>query len=120
MAIRAEKYYAGRELTIVLAITRNKRCPAGEFLEGLNRKDLAEVEALLMRLADRGQIRNTEQFRKEAGEIWALKAGQVRIACFRVREYLVLTHGFMKKQQKWPDEQLERAKRIRSESLGSV
>jgi len=92
--------------------------PAREFIEDeLNDSERRKLAVLFQRMADTGQINNKEQFRKEAGEIFAFKRHQIRIGCFQAGGCWFLTHGFRKKANAWPPAQLQRAERIRTEHL---
>jgi hypothetical protein len=77
------------------------------------------VVRLLHEFALRGQILNHEKFRLENHPIYAFKSFQVRILCFfypgASRRSLVLTHGFIKKQDHLPKSELEKALRIYKE-----
>ena len=72
----------------------------------------------LKTIAENGIPSNTERFVHEEDQIYAIKDFQIRIYCFRhKRSLLILTHGTVKKQDKANPEDLERAKRLRSEFL---
>ena len=86
--------------------------PAKEFVNGLADGDKAKLAHLFEKLAETGKIFNTQKFRHEQGKIYSFKAGQVRIACFRIARRWILTHGFNKKQDRWPRSELERAENI--------
>jgi phage-related protein len=105
---------------IVCAVTRNGKSPAADFLDDLKRNDvhnLGKFAARFLRLADNPRIQNEKQFKKICGRIWEFKVSHYRIVCFQDGPDWVLTHGFVKKQQKWPKTELPRAERIRDEDL---
>jgi len=114
---------SGPARTVAYAKDSQGRMPAKEFLEETSGSDaLSGVEKggmyhLFRLMAATGKIANKEQFRKERGEIFGFKKYQARIAAFQVGSVWYLTHGFKKKKDKWPDAELARADRIRSEHL---
>lgn len=91
---------------------RGGKLQAKEFLESVTDQEYRSVVALISRLANVGAIRNIEQFRKEEGNIFAIKRHQIRIGCFQSGKVWYLTHGFIKKQNKWPKAELTRASDI--------
>ncbi len=114
----------GTKCTIAYAITRNGKMPAQDFLEckgkpreNPDQRDSAGLKHLFQLLSANGQIRNTEQFKKEQNHIWAFKKNQVRIAAFKVNDMWFLTHGFKKKRSKWLPKELDKADRIRQECI---
>ena len=113
----------GQACSVVIAVRANGTSPCMKFLEGLAKSD-PRAFAKFVNLFDKScavrHIHNITQFRKEQGEIWAFKERQYRIGCFQHDGDWVLTHGFEKKQDKWPREQLKRANSIRSEDLSRI
>ncbi len=75
--------------------------------------------ALFERLASRGEIRNQEQCRREADNLYSLKSKQHRFVFFREGGDLMFVHAFRKKTSK--DIRLRRAmetaERIRTEYI---
>jgi phage-related protein len=67
----------------------------------------------------RGLFATIRQFKKLDGDIFEFKRHQIRIGCFQVSRRWFLTHGFRKKQDKWPKVELDRAKQIRLEHLAA-
>ncbi len=100
---------------VVCAVASGGKEPAYEFLEELSAKDKARFYKLFERLVEKGKIWNPEQFKKEMDDIWSFKRYQSRIACYRDGLAWVLTHGFVKKSNKWKKTDTERAQRIRNE-----
>jgi hypothetical protein len=99
------------------AIDAHGQMPAKAFVEGLSEENVRKVYALFRRMAQDGKIVNREKFRKERGEIFAFKSFQIRISCFRLGGTWYLAYGFSKKANRWKDEDLDRADRIRLEHL---
>jgi len=69
-----------------------------------------------MLLGDRGWINNDQKFKPlGTDKLFEIKDFQIRMPCFRDGDVMVITHGFLKKRDAVPPEEIERAKRIRSE-----
>jgi len=113
----------GPAATIAYAVDAKGDMPAKAFLDNSKGKDapspqeLAGLQQAFKVMAKHGKIRNTEQFKKERGEIYGFKKYQARIAAFRVGDTWFLTNGFKKKKDKWPERELDRANRIRDEHM---
>lgn len=80
-------------------------------------KDMRKIKELCKRLAECGTIPTRENFVREQDEIWSLKSYQVRIGAFQHGRIWFLTHGFIKKCDRWPKAELERADEIRIQQL---
>jgi hypothetical protein len=117
MARRSETRLAERGDwgTIEYVVLRSGDCPSEEFVAGLDLPDKAKLARLFQRMATTGHISNPEKFRKERGEIYGFKSFQIRIGCFRVGRKWLLTHGFRKKKNHWPNSELKRAEIVRNE-----
>jgi phage-related protein len=111
---------SGQARVIECAREASGAYPSQEFLCSLSEKKLRSINVLFRKIADFGRNTNEEQFKKVEGEIWEFKRGQIRIGCFQVGSRWILTHGFIKKQDKWPRTQIERAERIRKEHMGML
>jgi hypothetical protein len=105
---------------VVVAYARDAsgRFPALRDLEskGVEQRDLAKLVVHARFLAS-GKHLSPDKFKKERGDIWTLKVGQIRVAAFRIDNYIFLTHAFVKKAGRWPATEFERAARIRSDHL---
>jgi len=113
----------GPAKTVAYAIDANGAMPAKEFLEttkgkrAASKRELAGLHHLFRVMAEQGKITNEEHFKKERGEIFGFKRYQARVAAFQIGDVWYLTHGFKKKRDKWPDSELAKAERIRSECI---
>lgn len=107
----------GTMRTIEYATCSNGSKPAKEFVENLNDSDLRKLMTLFRRMADTGKIFNREQFKQVEDKIFEFKRFQIRVGCFQLEHRWLLTHGFIKKGDRWPASELERAKRIREEHI---
>ena len=107
----------GPKRTIAFAIRLDGSCPAREFLEGLSDSDESKVANLFRWMADHGEIKNGQKFKRLDGPIWEFKSHQIRIPCFQDGTIWVLTHGFRKKSDQAPKSEVARAHDIHSEYL---
>jgi hypothetical protein len=117
---KREVLYRGNFYTVELAITANGRCPAEKFLNSLSKLDKERILRIIKRLADKadkGKLANRQQFKKIEGEdFFEFKNFQIRMPCyFHTDGRVIITHGFMKKGDSIPPEQIVRMKRIRNE-----
>jgi len=105
--------YQGRVHTIGYAVDKNGRSPGKEFFDALPVRDQAKVMSLFVRLGDYGSIRNPEKFRKLEGNCYEFKSFQIRMPCFFSPDgWVLVTHGFWKKRDRTPRQEIERARRI--------
>lgn len=100
----------------------NGEQPAKEFLLSLDKKLRAKLADTVMILQDNGyELR--EPYSKHISEgIFELRAKQgsdiTRVMYFfYVDRHIILTNGFIKKTQKTPQSEIEKAKRYRSDYL---
>ena len=98
--------------------TANGKCPIEEFLDSLPDKDAQKVTWVLSLIEDLEKV-PASYFKKLVGtEIWECRAGRYRVLCFiEGKSVIVLTHGFMKKSQKTPKAEIERAETYRKDLL---
>lgn len=107
----------GRRKSIEYAVCADGSSPAREFVAGLSLADQAKILNLFRWLADHGEIKNGQKFKRLDGPIWEFKAHQIRIPCFQDGSAWVLTHGFIKKSDRAPRSEIDRAYRIQAEDL---
>ena len=111
-------YETGERFTILFWQEESGSCPIEDFLNTLRQKaknDCKRAGACLRRIADFGPLRNPDISRPLTAGIYELKpTDQVRILYFygEERRTIVCTHGFRKKSNKTPTEEIERALRI--------
>ena len=115
---KREVLHKGKFYTVELAITANGKCPGKKFLDSLSESNRAKIIRTIRRLADEGKVVNRKQFKKIEGEdFYEFKNFQIRIPCyFHSERRVIITHGFMKKGESIPPEQIDRMKRIRDEN----
>lgn len=94
----------------------NGNKPVLLFIDQLQKNDQSKIFPLLNLFAEKGEIRNDEKFKLEEKPIFAFKSYQVRLFCFFLpkasKKSLVLTHGYIKKKNKVPKKELDKAKNI--------
>ncbi len=106
------------EFTIEYVELPNGRIPAREFIESLDDKAAARVDAFIARLRVYGNRMEGKFVKKLTGDIFELRVKQFdRI--FRILFFyqpgmlIVLTSGFQKKTQETPPAETARAERLR-------
>ncbi len=105
--------YRGRMFTIAYAVERSGRSPGQEFFDELSLQDQAKLMRLFALLADQGKITNPEKFGDLGEGFREFKSFQIRMPCrFAVGGMVLVTHGFVKKKDKTPKAEIDRAKRI--------
>jgi hypothetical protein len=114
---RREVLYRGSFHKIELATTFNGRCPAKKFLDSLSKLDREIIIRIVKRLADKGKLTNSKQFKRiEGTDFFEFKNFQIRMPCYFLPDRrVIITHGFIKKGDSIPPEQIDRMKRIRNE-----
>jgi phage-related protein len=107
--------YKGAVFTIAFARERSGACPAGEFFDGLDAADQSKLMALFQILGDHGKAYNREKFGDLSDGLYEFKSFQIRMPfayAQKERGVIVITHGFVKKKQRTPKSEIERAWRI--------
>jgi phage-related protein len=109
--------------TVVFYRTADGKCPVQNFLDSLPGK-VAQKIAWVLRLLEDLDIIPASYFKKLVGteEIWECRisfgSNAYRIFCFFAENaVVVLTHGFVKKSQKTPAYEIERAEVYRRDFL---
>lgn len=107
--ITSEKILKGKVFSIY-AICKNNKCFIREFIDELNESDKKKIFALLEWTADHGAPKNEQKFKKVDDNLFELKANQVRIFCtFEKGKILLLISGFVKKKNKTPENEKNKA-----------
>ena len=98
--------------------TADGKCPVKEFLDSLPGKAAQKV-VWVLQLMEEMEIVPSSYFKKLEGteDIWECRiqfgSDAYRIFCFFLDNLVVLTHGFVKKSQKTPPHEIERAEAYR-------
>jgi len=104
--------------TVTFYRTADGKCPVQEFLDSLPGK-VAQKIVWVLRLLEEMDIVPASYFKKLTGteDIWECRiqfaSNAYRIFCFFLNNTVVLTHGFVKKSQKTPAREIERAETYR-------
>ena len=104
--------------TILFYKTVDGKCPVQEFLNSLPGK-VAQKIVWVLRLLEDLEIVPSSYFKKLVGteEIWECRiqfgSNAYRIFCFFIDNSVVLTHGFIKKSQRTPTHEIEKAEAYR-------
>lgn len=110
--------YQGAKFVIAFARRKSGECPAGEFFDGLSTLDKAKLMSLFQIAGDHANFCNPEKFGDLGGGLFEFKSFQIRMPFAysrRERGLIVVTHGFIKKKNKAPKEEIARAWRIYEE-----
>lgn len=104
--------------TIEYAMRANGSVPAKVFLDRLSEKRRAQLAVLFRQMVCFRKVWNIEQFKHVEKKIYEFKRDKVvRVGCFQLGNRWILTHGFIKKQRRWPRSQIERASKIMKEHV---
>lgn len=120
MALFIREVRRGRAC-VLYAMGDEDNCPVADFLEELHQDDGDEfqrITALLEYTADEGPPKNVEKCRfiRELRVFEFKTRGGVRIMAFWDSDLMIVcSHGFMKKSQKTPQRELNRAWLAREE-----
>jgi phage-related protein len=104
--------------TVIFYRTVDGKCPVQEFIDSLPGK-VSQKIVWVLRLLEDMDIVPASYFKKLAGteDIWECRiqfgSNAYRIFCFFMNNSVVLTHGFVKKSQKTPAGEIERAEAYR-------
>ena len=110
--------YQGAMFAIAFAREKSGDCPAGEFFDGLGLLDKAKLMALFQIAGDHGKFYNPEKFGDLGEGLFEFKSFQIRMPFAYAkseRGLILITHGFIKKKDKTPKEEITRAWRIYQE-----
>lgn len=109
--------------TVIFYKTADGKCPVRDFLDSLSGKAAQKVTWVLSLLEDLDVVPSS-YFKKLVGteEIWECRINfgskAYRISCFFAgNAVIVLTHGFVKKSQKTPQHEIEKAEAYRKDFL---
>ena len=104
--------------TVLFYKTADGKCPVQEFIDSFPGK-VAQKIVWVLRLLEDLEIVPSSYFKKLVGteEIWECRiqfgSNAYRIFCFFIDNSVVLTHGFIKKSQRTPTYEIERAEAYR-------
>ena len=110
--------YQGAVFAIAFAREKSGACPACEFFDGLSQLDKAKLMALFLIAGDHGKFHNPEKFGDLSDGLYEFKSFQIRMPfayAKNERGLILITHGFIKKKNKTPKDEITRAWRIYDE-----
>jgi Gp49-like protein DUF891 len=114
--------WRGKKRTIAFAVDESGGMPAKAFLEllGKNRQErhkrsLARARHLFQVMADHGEIKNKQKFKRVRDSVYAFKDDQLRVTAFQDGNVWYLLTGFIKKRDRWPKREIDRANRMVSQ-----
>jgi phage-related protein len=113
--------YRGERYTIAFALEKSGKCPGAEFFMALPTLDKAKLMALFKIACDLGKMNNPEKFGDLGDGLREFKSHQIRMPFAFARNergLILITHGFIKKRDKAPPEEIKRARRILDEDQG--
>jgi hypothetical protein len=102
-------------MKVELLVLSSNRCPVEEFLSALAEKDLAKVAALIELLKETGTLPFPHARKLHGAKgLWEMRVNSsgraIRIFyVYRERDQAVLISGFIKKSQKTPNREIDRA-----------
>jgi phage-related protein len=108
--------------TVIFYRTADGKCPVQEFIDSLPGK-VAQKIVWVLKLLEDLEIVPSSYFKKLVGTegIWECRiqfgSNTYRILCFFMDHSVILTHGFVKKSQKAPAGEIERAEAYRKDFL---
>jgi phage-related protein len=108
--------------TILFYKTEDGKCPVEDFLDSLPGKVVQKIAWVLEILEKQGMLPTTYFKKLVNSEIWECRIQKgsniYRIFCFFDKgSIIILTHGFIKKTQKTPIDEIKRAEEYRSDYL---
>lgn len=108
--------YQGQAFTIEWYYDDKGKSVAREFFLALDEDRKADLLALAKRLGETGQIRDITKFRNEGDKIFAFKPQPERFLCFFFTgRKVIITNGFVKKSDKMPPGEKDRALRLKKD-----
>src|SRR5260370_33000364 len=108
----------GVVLAIAFAREKSGACRACEFFDGLSELDKAKLMALFLIAGDHGKFHNPEKFGDLGDGLYEFKSFQIRMPfayAKKERGLILITHGFIKKKNKTPKDEITRVLRIYDE-----
>lgn len=102
--------YQGDVYQIEFYFDAKGKSQSRKYLEDMDGADARKFAHLLQMMGDIGQIRNKQKFRNEGNKVYAFKPQPHRFLCFFFSgNKIIITNAFMKKQQKLPKPEKDRA-----------
>jgi len=104
--------YEGRAFTVEWYYDAGGKSPPLNYYMELDKKQRVKLLNLVKLIGDEGKILNKEKFRNEGDKIFAFKPQPDRFLCFFFEGgKIIITNAFVKKQDKLPANEKDRALR---------
>lgn len=116
----SKQAYNGRVFSVEFYMHSDGSLPALDWLDSQPLKMQVKFAVLFKKLGDIGKIFNEQKLKHLIGttQLFEFKADQGRILCFFfVGKRVILTHGFLKKSDKTPRVEIDRAEDIKCKFL---
>lgn len=109
----------GGKRDIVYAVRANGQKLARDFIHDLDVGERARFMVVFKHLCDTGRLREhkLKKLHTKKGQAWEFRSHDWRIGAFQYGRLWVLTHGFPKKGQRTPKNEIDMIERIRREHL---
>ncbi|XDD49687.1 type II toxin-antitoxin system RelE/ParE family toxin [Leptospira sp. WS92.C1] len=117
---KASEYliYEGPAFSIEWYFDKSSKSIPLEFFESLSINEQEDFLVLVKKMADTGKIFNEQKFRNEGDKIFTFKPKPNRFLCFfTVGKKIIVTNGFLKRQDKLPPNEKIKAQAIRKDYL---
>lgn len=113
--------YEGQEFVIEWYHDAKGKSQAAEYFEELDDDQKIQLLKLVKLIGDMGEIQNKQKFRNEGDKIFAFKPKPERFLCFFTEgSKVIITNAFVKKQDKLPQTEKDRALRYKADYLERV
>ena len=108
--------FEGLKFTIEWHFDSRGKSVSLEYLESLEEEDQAKLFELMKLMGNTGIIKNKTKFRNEGDKIYAFKPQPHRFLCFFFEgQKIIVTNGFHKKADKLPQNEKDRALRLKAD-----
>ena len=108
--------YTGEKFTVEWYFDSESECDVLKYFNEMTLLDQVKSLALFKRFSDFGEIRDKTKFNFEGDGIYAFKPKPHRFLCFFVKgKKLIITNGFIKKSDKLPKNEKEKALKRRED-----
>ena len=110
--------YQGKAFTIEWYFSNKKKSHPKDYFQGLDIQQKNKAMNLFQLMGEVGKILNIEKFRNEGNGIYAFKPQPDRFLCFFAKgNKIIITNGFIKKSDKLPKSEKEKALRYMKDYL---
>lgn len=105
--------YKGQQFTIEWYFDENGSSESLDYFNNMNLPQKRKLLMLFKRIGDFGKISDITKFRSEGDQIFAFKPQPDRLLSFFYSgKKIIVTNGFLKKSQKLPKREKDRAIRL--------